>query len=324
MVDGIPPTQASPLQIPLLIPNDTPIAGTLTLPHGEGRFPWVLIVPGSGPVDRDGNAGKKFISNLYRDLAMALAEMGLASFRYDKRGVGESGGDNRSSGMLEQVDDIVGIVKGLSCHSRLQDGKNVLMGHSEGTMLSCKAATKIQVAGVVLLAGGGENLLEAMERQRMIMYQDMLSSKGWKGALYRAIKVDVKGEKQAGKLIDKMMETEKDSVRFQLVRMNAKWFREHFQNDVVQDIKLIHAPILAMTGDKDFQADAAKMQRISENSPGPSETHTIPEMNHMLKRQLTPMSAMNYKRDYQELAKSPLHPDLIPIMQDWFSRHLPI
>lgn len=67
----------------------------------------------------------------------------------------------------------------------------------------------------------------------MMIYQDMLSSNGLRGALYRAIKVDVKGEKQARKLIDKMMGTEKYSIRFQLIRMNAKRFRAHFQNDIL-------------------------------------------------------------------------------------------
>ena len=317
-----PTLQGLPLQLPLLIPNETPIAGTLTLPSGQGPFPWVVIVSGSGPVDRDGNVGRKFVSNVYRDLAYLLAELGLASFRYDKRGVGESGGDSRSNGMLDLVGDIEGIVKGLSCHSRLQESPPFIMGHSEGTMLCTKAATRIPVSGVILLAGGGENLMEAMDRQRMLMYQDLMSSGGLKGFIYRKMKVDVKGEKQAKKLIDRIMSSDQDSIRFQLVRMNAKWFREHFHNDVVEDLRLIRSPVLAITGDKDFQADASKMQRILDNCPAPAKTYTIPAMNHMLKKQDTPMSAKNYMRDYRALSTAPLHPQLVEAIRDWFSDRL--
>src|SRR5690625_5149077 len=71
------------------------LAGTITRPDGAGPFPAAVIVPGSGPVDRDSNLKRKRL-DVTRQLAVALAEAGVASLRYDKRGVGESTGDFRA------------------------------------------------------------------------------------------------------------------------------------------------------------------------------------------------------------------------------------
>src|SRR5579863_2570257 len=68
------------------------LAGTLVIPaHKTGvKVPGVVIIAGSGPVDRNGNEGAAFETNLYSQLADQLAQQGIASLRYDKRGVGAS------------------------------------------------------------------------------------------------------------------------------------------------------------------------------------------------------------------------------------------
>ena len=68
------------------------LAGTVTLPDAQGTFPGVVLVPGSGQVDRNENA-KKLAINAFSEIAADLASKGIASLRYDKRGVGESQGD---------------------------------------------------------------------------------------------------------------------------------------------------------------------------------------------------------------------------------------
>src|SRR5678816_1071136 len=67
------------------------LSGTLVLPEGAGPWPAALLIAGSGPTDRDGNSPllEEPVDNLKR-LAQALAARGIASLRYDKRGVGGS------------------------------------------------------------------------------------------------------------------------------------------------------------------------------------------------------------------------------------------
>jgi len=76
------------------------LAGTIALPYGEGPFPCVLLIPGSGQVDRNENHRKLRI-NIFYDISHFLAQNGIASFRYDKRGVGESQGDYWRTGFYE-------------------------------------------------------------------------------------------------------------------------------------------------------------------------------------------------------------------------------
>ena len=80
------------------------LAGTLTVPDGPGPHPGALIVPGSGPVDRDSNHAKLPIG-VTRELAEALAGTGFATLRYDKRGVGESPGNWLAAGLGDNIDD---------------------------------------------------------------------------------------------------------------------------------------------------------------------------------------------------------------------------
>ncbi|MER7036077.1 alpha/beta hydrolase family protein, partial [Streptomyces albidoflavus] len=68
------------------------LAGSLTLPTGPGPHPAVLLLHGSGPLDRDGNAPKLPV-NLARPVAEALAARGIATLRYDRRGAGATPGD---------------------------------------------------------------------------------------------------------------------------------------------------------------------------------------------------------------------------------------
>src|SRR3954451_6024116 len=85
--------------------GDVPLVGTLTLPDSPGPVPAVALAAGSAPLDRASNH-RRARFDVARQLASALAEGGLASLRYDKRGVGESPGDWRRAGLYDNVDDL--------------------------------------------------------------------------------------------------------------------------------------------------------------------------------------------------------------------------
>jgi alpha-beta hydrolase superfamily lysophospholipase len=80
------------------------LAGTLTVPEGSAPFPAVLLLPGSGPIDRNSDH-KRMPLGITAQLAAALDTAGLATFRYDKRGVGESTGRWHTAGFYDNRDD---------------------------------------------------------------------------------------------------------------------------------------------------------------------------------------------------------------------------
>ncbi len=84
--------------------DDVELVGELTSPESAGSHPAALILSGSGPLDRDSNMPEQKL-DIANALASALAARGVASLRYDKRGVGESGGDYLVTGFDQETSD---------------------------------------------------------------------------------------------------------------------------------------------------------------------------------------------------------------------------
>jgi alpha-beta hydrolase superfamily lysophospholipase len=143
------------------------LSGTLLLPDGAGPWTAALLVAGSGPTDRDGNNPllPAPIDNLKR-LAQALAARGIASLRYDKRGVGGSiypGLSEQALRFEHLVDDAVALADLLVRDARI--ARLVLVGHSEGALISALAAEDAQAQALVSIAGAGSRASTLMRRQ---------------------------------------------------------------------------------------------------------------------------------------------------------------
>lgn len=153
------------------------LCGTLLVPEGPGPWTAALLVAGSGPTDRDGNNPllPAPIDNLKR-LAQALAARGVASLRYDKRGVGQSVYPGLSEEKLRfehLVDDAVAWAEHLAADPRI--ARVVLVGHSEGALISALAAEDAQAAAVVSVAGAGSRASALMRAQIQGTLPDDLS-----------------------------------------------------------------------------------------------------------------------------------------------------
>src|SRR5947209_6530703 len=122
-------------ELALRIDGAAPLAGTLTLPENPGPVPAVAIASGSGPLARDSNH-RRARFDVARQRAHAPAEGGLASLRYDKRGVGESPGDWRRAGLSDNVDDLAAAVAALAARPEVDPARVLVAGHSEGAILA--------------------------------------------------------------------------------------------------------------------------------------------------------------------------------------------
>lgn len=154
----------------LVSPTGT-LHGTLRLPASCGRVPLALLIAGSGPTDRNGNAPQLGLhTDAYRKLANALAEHGVASLRYDKRGVARSAGAAARESDLRldtYADDAAAWLAQLKEDPRF--AQRIVVGHSEGSLLGMLAAQREPVAALVSVAGPargiGKILREQLARQ---------------------------------------------------------------------------------------------------------------------------------------------------------------
>lgn len=304
----------------VIIQGHYPLAATLGIPQGEGPFPAVVIVAGSGNGDRDGNIPKaKLHPNMYRDLAAFLGGLGFVTLRADKQGTGKSGGDFITTGMHDLVEDILTLADYLKAHPKVN--KVILLGHSEGCTLIAAANAMCPMDGLVFLAGGAESLIDAVKRQRDLARQEMIHMKGLKGALIRLTKAYDKVEKQAQKFNEKILATEKPVIRYQLQKMNAKWYREHLRYDVFEDLAKVTCPALAINGSTDIQVTPEKALQLGVYVKGPVEAHVIEGMNHLLKENSEQASLLNIIKDYRADMEKPLHPEMQQRLQEWLERH---
>ncbi|KQW80878.1 alpha/beta hydrolase [Brevundimonas sp. Root1279] len=159
---------AGPTSTPVALPSDpSPIHGTLLAPEGQARAV-AVILPGSGPTDRDGNSPLGVSASTYRLLAEGLAEQGIATVRIDKRGIAASAAAGLSETDL-RFDHYVADARAWAEEAAARTGKPCawLIGHSEGALIAL-AATKEdddKICGLVLLSGAGRRARVVLEEQ---------------------------------------------------------------------------------------------------------------------------------------------------------------
>jgi alpha-beta hydrolase superfamily lysophospholipase len=159
---AIPGAVSRPLPVPSPL---GPLPGTLTLPEGEGPFPAVVLVAGSGAHDQDETIGP---NKPFRDLAAGLAAHGVASLRYDKRTYVHA---TRMAGQAitvddEVTDDALAAAHLLARQPGIDPHRLFVLGHSLGAMMAPRIGRRDpQLAGLVLLAAPARALLDVSAGQ---------------------------------------------------------------------------------------------------------------------------------------------------------------
>jgi pimeloyl-ACP methyl ester carboxylesterase len=244
--------------------------GTITLPEGDAPVPGVLIVAGSGPVDRDGN-----IPNLPNDslklLAHGLAEHGIASLRTDKRGIGASTWPGLQEADLRfgtYVRDAIAWAETFRAHPRI--ASVALLGHSEGALIVTLAAGRAEAARIVLIAGAGTPAGPLMERQFSA------------GGLPPELKTElhrILAELAAGHAAENVPAPLAPIFRPSVQPYLMSWL----PLDPAAALARVTPPVLVIQGSTDIQIDTGDARILAAARPG-TQLAVIEGMNHILRQ----------------------------------------
>lgn len=307
-------TARNPTDSDVTIPaNGFTIAGTLTMPAAPGRLehPTVVLVGGSGPVDRDATvAGIPILSQL----AGALAQQGYMVLRYDKRGVGQTGGRNESATQREYTDDLIGIVKWLARRDDVDERRIAVVGHSEGGAIGMLAASREKkIAALVLMATNGTTGAELILEQQLNELDRLElpeAEKQQKIALQRQIQAAVVGG--AG------WESVPPELREQA---DTPWFRSLLMFDPAKVMPRVKQPILIVQGSLDRQVPPhhaeklAGLARARKKGAGPVEVVLLPGVNHLMVAAVT-----GEVQEYPQLEKKEISPAVAPAIGTWLEK----
>lgn len=275
--------------------------GTLETPDSPAPWPTVLIVAGSGPTDRDGNsAALPGANDSLKQLVQGLAKQGIASVRYDKRGIGQSvptaGQTLREEDLVfgDFVNDAAEWIRQMQADPRFA-GLG-LVGHSEGALIALAVANSTSVEAVVTLAGPGENLAEVLQRQ---LRANPANPPELVAEVNRIL-----AELRAGRRVASI-----PPVLTALFRPSVQPFLiSAFQYDPARLIKTVKSPVLIVQGERDLQVLPDDARRLSAAAPQ-AKLVLIPGMNHLLK-QVGDDLALN-QRSYSD-STVPFSPALLP------------
>jgi pimeloyl-ACP methyl ester carboxylesterase len=249
-----------------------PLKGTMLSP-ASGRLAMALIIPGSGPTDRDGNNPLGVKAATYRLLAEGLAEHGIGTVRIDKRGLFASSAAV-ADGNAVTIDDYVADVGAWIEVIRKETGVACvwLLGHSEGGLIALAAAQKLpDICGLVLVSAAGRPLGEVLRTQLRanpanapILPQAMTAI----AALEAGRRVDVAGMHPA------LMPLFAPQVQGFLI--NA------FSYDPAKLIAAVTKPVVIVQGRRDMQVGVDDAERLKDAAPK-AELVLLPDVNHVLK-----------------------------------------
>ncbi|MFE4695386.1 alpha/beta hydrolase family protein [Streptomyces sp. NPDC056749] len=290
--------------------DGTPLAGTLTLPAGPSPHPAVLLLHGSGPLDRDGNT-PKLVMDLARPMAEALAAAGIATLRYDRRGAGSTPGDWRASGFTDNREDAAAALRALAARPDIRAEAVGVVGHSEGALHAMALASRTDVRAAVLLAGFACLGEDAFRRQGRSVVRTMPLPVR---LLRRPLGV------LGNRALSRVKKTRTDTARIAGLKVNARWMREMLVHDSRDDLAAIRTPVLAITGLKDVQVDPADLDVIERLVPGGAETHRAADLTHVLRRDSGAPGLSAYRR----ILREPVDADLLARVTSWLTLHLAV
>lgn len=268
------PVEGGELKVALQMPDN---------PTGD----LVIIHAGSGPTNKDGNTIGSGKNNSLKMIAEELAAQGIASVRFDKRGIGENTAlmtKEANLTFIHYINDVSAIVTYMKQDSRFTSIH--LLGHSEGALIMTLAAQHDRIASLIVVAGAGRPADEILLEQLSASLPPNLLNES-KVALQK-----LKAGEMVANVSNELMALFRPSVQ--------PYMRSWLQYDPQQEIKKVTAPILIIQGKKDIQITEIDAKALAIGNEKATVRY-FEQMNHVLK---------DIKGDYQENIASYTTPEL--------------
>ena len=288
------------------------LPGTLTLPKGDGPFPLVVLVQGSGPHDEDETIGP---NKPFKDLAWGLASQGVAVLRYVKRtkqyGIKSSDDPAALTVDDETVNDARAAVAFAARQPAIDPKRIFVLGHSLGGYLAPRIAQNDpQVAGLVLMAGSCRPLEQiAIEQVRYLV--------GISGLPADQAQERIAQAEQDAKVIESPDLKPGGMVRFAGVQIPASYFldlRGYHPAEVAASLKI---PILVLRGSRDYQVTSEDFDAWKSTLGGHANAtfKLYPGLTHLFMPSSTPGDGLGTPQDYDHLGH--VDPHVVRDIASW-------
>jgi pimeloyl-ACP methyl ester carboxylesterase len=315
--------------------SDVKLEGTLTVPEGEGPYPAVVLISGSGPQNRDEEI---FGHKPFLVLADALTRRGIAVLRYDDRGVGGSTGSLAKSTSADLAGDVLAGITVLARDSRIDPQRIGLLGHSEGGLVAMLAAAKSdRPAFLVLLAApgvpGGQILLQqirSLSRAQHVPDElvakrladeeellEILRSDRPIDQMRTAVRENIQRQVDALPAAQRQALGETDKlIQAQVDQATSRWFLGFVRSDPAAALARVKVPVLALDGSLDLQVDAKQNLAAIETAlrkGGNAQVTTVEleGLNHLFQPAQTGLP-----QEYGEI-ETTIDPEVLKKIGDW-------
>lgn len=273
--------------------------GTLSCP--AGALDIVILHPGSGPTDRNGNQPGMNNDSL-RLLGDALFEHGIAVLRYDKRGIGESPWNRPESDLRPShyIDDLAAWARWAADEAGF--ARVHLIGHSEGALFAKAAAAEVPVASVIAIAAAGRPMGVLLREQT----REQLAGAGDLAVQFERILAEL----EAGRTVQEV-----PPALFPLFRPDVQpYVLEWLAMDpaaLAASLRERGVPMLVIGGSTDLQVSRADFDALAQYA---IESRFIDGMNHVLKSAEGPIQQQLPSYTSPDF---PLHDELVPTIVEF-------
>jgi pimeloyl-ACP methyl ester carboxylesterase len=307
-------TMSRPNDEDVFIPaNGFSLAGTISKPANPvGRLPAVVLISGSGLTDRDENL---FGIPIFGQIAGAVADAGYLVLRYDKRGIGQSGGRTETVRLADFADDARSAVRAVSNRKDVDRRRIAVIGHSEGGWVAMMVAAKEdRVSAVALMATA------AVTGRELNLYQVTHGlERSNRSEADRQATIEL--QKQIHEAVVTGAGWDRPGISDAIRRQaDTPYFQSFLTLDPARLMKDVHQPVLIVQGDRDTQVPPSNVERLetlakARNRNARAEVVKVPGINHLL----VP-AATGEVDEYARLMTQQVSPGVTTPIIEWLNR----